>query len=45
MRLFALIAFLALAAPARGQTNGERAYCLAMHGPNGPGSCFSNVVH
>ena len=24
--------------------NGERAYCLAMHGLNGPGSCFSNVV-
>jgi hypothetical protein len=23
---------------------GERAYCLAMHGLNGPGSCFSNVV-
>lgn len=24
--------------------NGERAYCLAMHGLNGPGSCFANVV-
>lgn len=23
---------------------GERAYCLAHHGLNGPGSCFSNVV-
>ncbi len=24
--------------------NGERAYCLAMHGLNGPGACFANVV-
>ena len=23
---------------------GERAYCLAHHGLNGPGSCFANVV-
>jgi hypothetical protein len=23
---------------------GERAYCLARHGLNGPGGCFSNVV-
>lgn len=24
--------------------NGERAYCLAHHGLNGPGACFANVV-
>jgi hypothetical protein len=24
--------------------NGERAYCLAHHGLEGPGACFANVV-